>query len=183
MLAPVLLKTLGEKHPRVASEAFKVFSSLLGALKPVRGQDWVESVYEEATSRLANHVTDAEVRSCAEDIVGDLWLYAPDTVHAKSGQEWEYVCRTSGRTDGAVKVVTRVAREADVEEKWVDGCVDWATKLLTKNGRAGKVEVFECLTVLLSRSVVSIVVVPVVIDRSSSSADITTACQRICYAH
>jgi cullin-associated NEDD8-dissociated protein 1 len=155
VLTPVLLKTLGERHPRVASEAFKAFSSLLGALKPVRGQDWIEAVYEEAVTRLANHATDAEVRACAEDIVGDLWLCAPDTVLAKGGQEWEYVCRTSGRTDGAVKVVSRVGREADVTEKWINGCVEWATKLLTKSGRTGKADVFECLTVLLSRSVLS----------------------------
>ena len=153
MLTPVLLKTLGEKHPRVASEAFKAFSSLLGALKPVKGQDWTESVYNEAIARLSNHATDAEVRLCAKDIIGDLWLYAPDTVLAKSGQEWEYVRRTTGRTDGAVKVVTRVAREADVTGQWVDSCVEWATKLLTKNGRTGNAEVFECLTVLLSRCV------------------------------
>jgi cullin-associated NEDD8-dissociated protein 1 len=153
VLTPVLLKTLGEKHPRVASEAFKAFSSLLGALKPVRGQDWTESVYNEAIARLSNHATDAEVRLCAKDIIGDLWLYAPDTVLAKSGQEWEYVRRTTGRTDGAVKVVTRVAREADVTAQWVDSCIEWATKLLTKNGRTGNAEVFECLTVLLSRSV------------------------------
>jgi cullin-associated NEDD8-dissociated protein 1 len=121
----------------------------------VRGHDWVESVYNEAIARLSNHSTDAEVRSCAEDIVGDLWINAPDTVLAKGGQEWEYVRRTTGRTDGAVKVVTRVAREADVARQWIDGCVAWATKLLTKNGRTGKAEVFECLTVLLSRSVPS----------------------------
>ncbi|KAF8499003.1 TIP120-domain-containing protein [Russula emetica] len=151
VLTPVLLKTLGEKHPRVASEAFKAFSSLLGALKPVRGQDWTESVYNETIARLSNHATDAEVRLCAKDIIGDLWLYAPDTVLTKSGQEWEYVRRTTGRTDGAVKVVTRVAREADVTGQWVDDCVEWATKLLTKNGRTGNGEVFECLTVLLSR--------------------------------
>ena len=153
VLTPVLLKTLGEKHPRVASEAFKAFSSLLGALKPVRGQDWTEPVYNEAIARLSNHATDAEVRLCAKDIIGDLWLYSPDTVLTKSGQEWEYVRRTTGRTDGAVKVVTRVAREADVTGQWVDSCVEWATKLLTTNGRTGKAEVFECLTVLLSRSV------------------------------
>jgi len=152
-LTPVLLKTLGEKHPRVASEAFKAFSSLLGALKPVRGQDWTESVYSEAIARLSNHATDAEVQLCVKDIIGDLWLYAPDTVLTKSGQEWEYVLRTTGRTDGAVKVVTRVAREAEVTEQWVGACVEWATKLLTKNGRTGKAELFECLTVLLSRSV------------------------------
>ncbi|KAI9445588.1 TIP120-domain-containing protein [Lactarius indigo] len=151
VLTPVLVKNLGEKHPRVASEAFKAFSALLGALKPVKSQDWVELVYQEAITRLANHVTDAEVRSCAEDIIGDLWINAPDTVQAKDGQEWEHVCRATGRTEGAVKVVSRVAREADVTEQWVNGCVDWATKLLTKNGRAGKAEVFDCLSVLLSR--------------------------------
>jgi cullin-associated NEDD8-dissociated protein 1 len=171
---------LGEKHPRVASEAFRVFSSLLGALKPVRGQDWVESVYEEAIARLANHATDADVRSSAEDVIGDLWLNAPDTVHTKSGQEWDYVCRTTGRTDGAVKVVIRVAREADISEEWISGCVEWATKLLTKSGRTGKAEVFECLSVLLSRSVLSLDPAPI-IDHSPFS-DTTTTCQLICYA-
>ncbi|KAI0307414.1 TIP120-domain-containing protein [Multifurca ochricompacta] len=150
-LTPVLLKTLGEKHPRIASETFKVFSSLLGALKPVKGQDWVEAVYQEAIARLVNHATDAEVRSSAEDVIGDLWLNAPDIVTAKGGQEWEHVCRTTGRTDGAVKVVTRVAHDADISEQWVNSCVDWAIKLLTKNGRTGKAEVFECLSMLLSR--------------------------------
>jgi len=157
VLTPVLVKNLGEKHPRVASEAFKAFSALLGTLKPVKSQDWVELVYQEAIARLGNHVTDAEVRSCAEDIIGDLWINASDTVQAKDGQEWEHVCRATGRTEGAVKVVTRVAREADVTEQWVNGCVDWATKLLTKNGRTGKAEVFECLSVLLSRCVLCIV--------------------------
>ena len=181
VLTPVLLKTLGEKHPRVASETFKAFSSLLGALKPVRGQDWVESVYQEAITRLVNHATDAEVRSCAEDIIGDLWLDAPDTVHSKGGQEWEYVCRTTGRTDGAVRVVTRVAREADITEQWVGGWVEWATKLLTKSGRTGKAEVFECLNVLLSRSVFSSDVTPV-FGYLSLSTDTTTACHLTCYA-
>ncbi|KAH9982078.1 TIP120-domain-containing protein [Lactifluus volemus] len=130
MLTPILLKTLGEKHP---------------------AQDWAESVYQEAMGRLANHATDGDVRSSAEEVIGDLWLYAPDIVHSKSGQEWDYVCRNTGRTDTSVRVVTRVAREADVTGEWVNGCVEWATKLLTKSGRSGKAEVFECLSVLLSR--------------------------------
>jgi hypothetical protein len=36
--------------------------------------------------------------------------------HPQPGQEWDYICHMSGRTDGAVKVVTHVAHEANVTE-------------------------------------------------------------------
>ncbi|THH17136.1 hypothetical protein EW146_g3609 [Bondarzewia mesenterica] len=150
-LIPVLLKSLRERHPRVASETFRLFSSILSSMKPVKNQDWVERLYSEAVARLSTNDTDAEVRICAEDVIADLWICATDVVKAKDRKEWECICRTSGRTDGAVKVVARVAEEVDVGDEWVNGCVEWALTLLKKSGRVGKVELFECLSVLLAR--------------------------------
>lgn len=150
-LLPVLLKSLGERHPRLASESFRVFSSLLNALKPVKSGEWVEQVYNEAVSRLSNHDTDADVRACAEETVGDLWICASDIVRTKNRREWETMCRASGRTEGAVLVITRVAREVDIGDDWVNVCIDWVLGLLKKSGRAGKSDVFSCLDALLRR--------------------------------
>ncbi|RDB24577.1 Cullin-associated NEDD8-dissociated protein 1 [Hypsizygus marmoreus] len=148
-LTPVLLKSVGERHPRVASESFRVFSALLNALKPVKGAEWVDKVYDEAVTRLSNHDTDAEVRACAEDCVADLWVCATDSVRAKGGKEWEAICRPGGKTDGPVKVVTKVAREVTISDSWVNGCVDWLLGLLRRSGRQGKPEAFVALDVLL----------------------------------
>ncbi|KZV77591.1 TIP120-domain-containing protein [Peniophora sp. CONT] len=150
-ISPILLSTAAERHPRVASESFRVWSALLNAMKPVKGQDWVERIYDEALKRLSNHDTDAEVRMRAEEIIGDLWVCATDVVKAKGGKEWQFICRTTGKVDGAIKVVSRVAQEADVESEWVQSCVEWSMTMLRKAGRIGKVELFECLSVLLSR--------------------------------
>ncbi|EPQ61385.1 hypothetical protein GLOTRDRAFT_30890 [Gloeophyllum trabeum ATCC 11539] len=150
-LTPVLLKSLGEKHPRVASEAFRVFSSLLYALKPVKGADWAESVYNEALRRLTNHDTDSEVRNCVEECIGDLWICATDVVRGRDRKEWDAICRTSGRTEGAVKVVTKVAREVDVGDDWVNGCMQWVMSLLKRSGRTEKNDLFICLDTLLQR--------------------------------
>jgi cullin-associated NEDD8-dissociated protein 1 len=57
---------------------------------------------------------DAEVRACAEDCIGDLWIATPDIVKTKGLKEWEFICRPSGKTDGVVKAVTKVAKEAPV---------------------------------------------------------------------
>lgn len=149
-LTPVLLQSLGERHPRIASESFKVFSALLTALKPVKPADWVDRVYDQALVRLSNHDTDAEVRACAEDCIGDLWICATDTVQGKGRKEWEFICRSSGKTGGAVKVITKVAREVRVGDDWVNGCVEWLMGLLKKSGRLGKAEVFGALDVLLN---------------------------------
>ncbi|KAJ7037768.1 armadillo-type protein [Mycena alexandri] len=151
-LTPALLRSLGERHPRVASETFRVFSALLNALKPVKaGGEWPEAVYEQAVARLTAHDTDAEVRACAETCVGDLWVCATDVVRGRDRREWEAICRTGAKTDGAVKVVTRVAREVPgaLGDEWVNGCVEWAMGLLKRGGRAGKMEVFQGLDVLL----------------------------------
>ena len=150
-LTPALQKALGERHPRVASETFRLFSSLLNAMKPVKNQDWVESVYSEAIQRLSENDTDAEVRAAAEDMIADLWICATDVVKGKDKKEWEYICRTSGRTDNAVKAVAKVAADVDVGVQWTNDSVEWALTLLKKSGRAGKVELFECLSVLIAQ--------------------------------
>ncbi|KAJ6521352.1 armadillo-type protein [Mycena vulgaris] len=151
-LTPALLRSLGERHPRVASETFRVFSALLNALKPVKaGGEWPEAVYAQAVARLAAHDTDAEVRACAEACIGDLWVCATDVVRTRDRREWEALCRAGAKSDGAVKVVTRVAREVPgaLGDAWVNGCVEWAMGLLKRGGRAGKMEVFQALDVLL----------------------------------
>ncbi|RPD59457.1 TIP120-domain-containing protein [Lentinus tigrinus ALCF2SS1-6] len=148
-ITPLLLQALAEKHPRIASEAFRNFSSLLNAMQPVKSGAWVDRVYDEAVKRLSNHDTDAEVRACAEDCIGDLWISATDIMKTKNRKEWEYICRTTGRTDGAVKVVTRVATNVEIGDEWVNGGIEWVTVLLKKSGRVGKVEVFNCLDALL----------------------------------
>lgn len=150
-LTPVLLKSLGERHPRVASESFRVFSALLNTLKPVKNSDWVDPVYDQAVSKLNIHDTDAEVRTCAEDCIADLWICATDVVRTKDGKEWESICRPTGKTDGAVRVVTKIAKEVSVGDTWVNGCVDWLLTLLKKSGRQGKPEIFVALDVLLRR--------------------------------
>ncbi|KAI0358837.1 ARM repeat-containing protein [Trametes cingulata] len=150
-ITPFLLQALGEKHPRIASEAFRNFCALLNAMQPVKGGQWVDRVYEEAVRRLSNHDTDADVRACAEDCIGDLWISATDVMKTKDRKEWEYICRTTGRTDGAVKVVTQVATKVEIDDAWVNGSVEWVTTLLRKSGRIGKIETFNCLGSLLRR--------------------------------
>ncbi|KAH9850563.1 ARM repeat-containing protein [Lenzites betulinus] len=150
-ITPFLLQGLAEKHPRIASEAFRIFSALLTAMQPVKSGQWVDRVYDEAVRRLSNHDTDAEVRACAEDCIGDLWVSATDIVKTKNRKEWEYICRTTGRTDGAIKVVTSVATKVEMDDAWVNGSVEWITILLRKSGRTGKIEAFNCLDALLKR--------------------------------
>ncbi|KAG9310349.1 armadillo-type protein [Chiua virens] len=150
-LTPVLLKSLRERHPRVASEAFRVFSALLNTTRPVKNNDWPERVYDEALLRLSTHDTDAEVRSCAEDSMADLWICATDMMKSKGGKEWQSICRTTGNTSGAVKVVTKVARDVDISDQWVNSCLEWIMVLLKKSGRGGKSEVFTALDTLLKR--------------------------------
>ncbi|TEB18995.1 ARM repeat-containing protein, partial [Coprinellus micaceus] len=148
-ITPVLLKLLQERHPRVVSETFRVFSSLLTSLAPVKAAPWVDEVYNQALSKLSNHDTDAEVRTTAEECVGDLWIAASEVMRAKDRKEWEYICRASGKTEGAVKVVTKVAKVAPVDDAWVNGCTQWLIGLLQKSGKAGKADVFIALEVLV----------------------------------
>ncbi|KAG8220729.1 armadillo-type protein [Butyriboletus roseoflavus] len=151
MLTSVILKSLRERHPRVASEAFRVFSALINATRPVKNNDWLERVYDESLQRLSTHDTDAEVRSCAEDCVADLWICATDMMKSKGGREWQAICRATGNTAGAVKVVTKVARDVDIGDQWVNSCLEWIMVLLKKSGRGGKPEVFTALDTLLKR--------------------------------
>lgn len=152
-LTPILLKILEEKHPRVASECFRVFSALLNALKPVQSAPWLDVLYDAALERLRKNDTDVEVRSCAEEVVGDLWVCATEFTRAKGGKEWEAICRTAGSTDGAVKVVAKVAKEVDVGPAWVNTCVEWLMVLMRKSGKTGKSDVFEALKSLIRRYV------------------------------
>lgn len=152
-LSPVLLKSVGEKHPRVASEAFRVFSALLNATRPVKNGEWAERLYDQAFQRLSTHDTDAEVRGCAEDCIADLWICALDVIKPKGGKEWQAICRTTGNTAGAVRVVTKVARDVEMSDDWVNFCVEWIMGLLKKSERGGKPEIFIALDTLLKRSV------------------------------
>ncbi|KAF9527112.1 armadillo-type protein [Crepidotus variabilis] len=148
-LTPVLLQSLGERHPRIASETFRVFSALLNALKPVKTSDWIVALYDRTLTRLSNHDTDGDVRACAEDLIADIWISATDVARSKDRKEWEYICRTTGKTESAVRVITKVATEVQVGDDWVNGCVAWLVALLKKSGRSGKAEVFGALDVLL----------------------------------
>ncbi|KAI3602368.1 cullin-associated nedd8-dissociated protein 1 [Moniliophthora roreri] len=148
-LTPPLLKAVRERHPRIASEAFKVFSSLLQAVRPVKNVDWTDVLYEQALTRLTSNDTDAEVRASAEECIGDLWICATDTMKTKNRREWEAICRQTGRTEGAVKVITKVASEVTVGDEWANGCVEWLIGLLKKAGRSGKVDTFIAIDVLL----------------------------------
>ncbi|KAF8588484.1 TIP120-domain-containing protein [Ramaria rubella] len=150
-ITPPLLKAVREKHPRVAADAFRAFSALLTALKPVKAAEWVESIYKEAIHRLKTNDTDAEVRECAGELIGDLWVSAPDVVKGKDGQEWQALLKPGGRTEGPVKVVQRVATEADVDDQWINGCIEWVSNVLKKSGRSGKVDAFVTLNTLIGK--------------------------------
>ncbi|KIN95430.1 hypothetical protein M404DRAFT_11141 [Pisolithus tinctorius Marx 270] len=60
VLVLLLLKSLGERHPRVASETFRTFSALLNAARPVKNGDWPERVYDHSIQRLSTTDTDTE---------------------------------------------------------------------------------------------------------------------------
>ena len=150
-LTPLLLQSLGERHPRIASESFRVFSALLNTMKPIKAADWVIALYDQTLARLSSHDTDTEVRACAEDCMGDIWIAATDTVKSRDRKEWDFICRTTGKTETAVTVINKVARSVRVGDDWVNGCVDWLMGILRKSGRLGKVEVFKALDVLLKR--------------------------------
>ncbi|PFH48269.1 hypothetical protein AMATHDRAFT_65821 [Amanita thiersii Skay4041] len=147
-LTPVLLRSVAERHPRVSSESFRVFSALLNALRPIKNTDWTEELYQLALARLSVHDTDPEVRTAAEECTADLWICATDIMRGK-GKEWEYICRTSGHTEGAVKVVMKVAKEVSVGDAWVNGCVSWLLILVRTGSKAGKADVFAALEVML----------------------------------
>ena len=144
---------MAERHPRIAAESFRVFSALLNALRPLKPADWIVSLYDQALNRLSSHDTDAEVRAAAEDCIADIWICATEVASSKDRKEWDYICRTTGKTENAVKVITKVAREVKIGDEWTNGCVAYLMGLLRKSGRSGKVEVFVALDVLLKRFV------------------------------
>jgi len=152
-LTPILLQSLADRHPRIASETFRVFSALLIAIKPLKANDWTVALYDQALARLSNHDTDAEVRVRAEDCMADIWISATEVASSKDRKEWEFICKTTGKTENAVKVITKVAKEVQLGDDWVNGCIAWLMALLRKSGRVGKVEVFCALEVLLKRQV------------------------------
>jgi cullin-associated NEDD8-dissociated protein 1 len=150
-LAPGLTKSLAERHPRISSEAFRAVSALIRSSRPVKSSEWPDKVYDEAMKRLRNSDTDAEVRACAETTLGDLWIFAPEVAKLRDRKDWDAVCRTTGRTEGAVQVVARVAKDGEVSIDWIDDAVQWILTLLKKGGRSGKSEAFSCLEALTSR--------------------------------
>jgi cullin-associated NEDD8-dissociated protein 1 len=153
-ITPTLLTAVTQKHPRIAAEAFKAFSALLQALKPIqaeKGGDWALQVYKEANNRLSRNDTDAEVRAAAEVVIGDLWICATSVVSAHPGNEWDSL-RRSGRPEGAVQVVTKVAAvKIPMGTTWSTQSTEWVLAVIRKSGRGGRVEAFRCLDVLISR--------------------------------
>ncbi|KAJ7302967.1 hypothetical protein DFH08DRAFT_663062, partial [Mycena albidolilacea] len=148
-LTPTPLHSLAERHLCIASETFRIFSALLNALKLLKGSalgEWPDAMYEQALARFSTHDTDAEVRVCAETIIGDLWVCATDVVHRRDRLEWETICRA-----GAVKVITCVVKEVPsaLRDMWVNRCMEWVMGLLKRGGQMGKIEVFQGLDVLL----------------------------------
>ena len=154
VITRAILNIVTQKYPRIAAEAFKVFSALLQALKPLhadKGGDWTLQVYKEANNRLGRNDTDAEVRAAAEVVVGDLWICATPVVSAHPGNEWDSL-RKSGRPEGAVQTVTRVAAaKIPMGTAWSTQSIEWVLTVIRKSGRGGRVEAFRCLDVLISR--------------------------------
>jgi cullin-associated NEDD8-dissociated protein 1 len=98
---------------------------MLNAMKPIKSADWITALYDETLARLTSHGTDTEVRACAEDCMGDIWIAAMDIARSKDKKEWEYICRTTGKLVTAVTVVNKVASSVKVGDEWVNGCVSW----------------------------------------------------------
>jgi len=120
-------------------------------MKPIKSADWITALYDQTLAGLSSHGSDPEVRACAEDCMGEIWIAATDIARSKDKREWEYICRTTGKTETAVTVVNKVARSVKVGDDWVNGCVAWLMGIMRRSGRLGKVEVFKALDVLLKR--------------------------------
>ena len=154
-LTAPLVASLSEKDPRIAATAFHAFSTLLKSLKPIRNADWADSLYVKALERLERNDTDVTVREKSEECIAELWLCAAETVRVKGGQEW-LALRKSGRTEGSVKVIEKVARGVDFAEDWVDESVQWILSVIRKTGRFQKDEAFACLEALLGKYAICI---------------------------
>ncbi|KAG9023812.1 hypothetical protein FRB95_012465 [Tulasnella sp. JGI-2019a] len=149
-LTPKILSASSQRHPRIASEAFRAFSALLVASKPVQPADWVNKLYEEVVVRLTSGDTDAEVRMRAEDVAIDLWLNATDIMRTKGGQEWDALMK-GGRLEGAVRVVEKVAGAVSMDKAWMGSSTEWIIGVLQRPAKAGKSSAFSCLEVLLQQ--------------------------------
>ncbi|KAH8825088.1 armadillo-type protein [Flagelloscypha sp. PMI_526] len=149
MITPALLASAKEKHPRVAAASLGVFSSLLTSLKPLgKSTPWIDQVYTIALERLAQHDTDASLRTAAEELIADLWLTAPTLVTTKGRKEWTYICSR----DSGVRVVLKVTTGGDailsvLGVEWVQDVLSWFIDLV-KAGGSGKGDVFVGIGVL-----------------------------------
>lgn len=150
-IIPVLLVSVREKHPRVAAETFRVFSSLLTTLRPMKPNQWSFTIYEEAVGRLQANDTDSDVRDCAGELIGDLWISNPEVVKGKGGEEWQAMLKHGGRPDGPLKVIKRVAIQANMDDQWINNSIEWVLNILKKSGRAGKVDAFATLNSLIGK--------------------------------
>ncbi|GJJ09394.1 hypothetical protein Clacol_003616 [Clathrus columnatus] len=150
-ILPLLISAIREKHPRITTEGFRVFSALLGALRPGNQESWLEDLYTEAVRRLRVNDTDSEVRDCAGDVIADLWVFAPEFVKTKGGEEWQVLLRSGGRTERPVKIIQKVALDASVDDKWISDSIEWTLNLLKKQGRTGKSDAFITLNTLISK--------------------------------
>ncbi|KIY47176.1 TIP120-domain-containing protein [Fistulina hepatica ATCC 64428] len=162
-LTPILLRSASERHPRVAAEAFRVFCALLVAMQPISSIEpstaWVSPLYTLVVTRVTAHDTDTDVKARVEMCVGDLWACAADVVKGAYGigKEWRAICKSTGKTDGAVRVIGRVAGQMKMlpplNDEWVNFCIEWLLGLLRKSGstsRTEKIEIFGALGLLLS---------------------------------
>ncbi len=150
-ITPSLISSVGQRHPRVTSESLRVFSALLVSLRPVKSAPWLDEVYRYAVARMKTNDTDGEVRQSAEECVGEMWVSAPDFVRSKDGTEWDYILRSSERTESPINVVTHVAKQGEITDEWVNKCIYWIVGILKRSGRVGKADAFACLEVLLRR--------------------------------
>jgi cullin-associated NEDD8-dissociated protein 1 len=152
-ITPALISSLKQRHPRVAAETFRVFTALISSLRPVKSEDWLSQVYQEALARMKANDTDAEVRQTAEQVIGELWISAPDFVKTQGGAEWDYVLRSSERIESPISVITRVAKEGEISNPWIEKSIGWIIGVLKRSGRSGKADAFAALEVLLQRCV------------------------------
>lgn len=149
-LTEALLKSLSEKDPRVAGSGFHVFGTLLEALKPVQSASWVNTLYDQALKRLERSDTDPIVRGEVERCISELWICATGVLQTKGGAEW-VALRKSSRTEGAVKVISSVAKEVDFPLPWVEENITWVLGVIRRSVRSQKDDAFGCLIVLLNK--------------------------------
>ncbi len=161
-LSPPLVSALSERDPRISAAAFRCFATLLVLLKPVRSNEWSESLYSKVLEKLERNDTDMAVRELSETCLAELWICAPDVVRGKGGAEW-VALRRFGRAKGAVNVIKRVAERVIMTEQWTRESIEWALEIVRKSSRSQKDDAFVCLKVLLSK------LVPLPQTHSSSS--------------